>query len=347
MENNVIQICAYCKNPINEYESTTVCVRCNAVHHTNCWQINNGCAVLGCTVPVAVPEVPVVNEIPMQPVEAITPVQNMQADQTVQNLVPSQTVCGNCGTVFCDNEVFCAKCGAKRPTLDANRCIKCGTEVSSTEGFCRNCGQRTGFAVDNTFNPAINQFNVNLKSKKNNKKLPMIIAIVLAACIGISAIAIGSSSKKSKKAYEEYISNANEYLELILDAGSNVEDIVDTVQRYWYENIWEDKHGSDINSAIAYALVYMEDEIDDAKNYDVQVKALYEKLKKVPSGVKGDEKEKLEDICKVVNDLYGVYCEFYEMAIEPSGSYNSYSAANSSVTDKFIDYYEALRDLLK
>ena len=52
-------------------------------------------------------------------------------------------------------------------------------------------------------------------------------------------------------------------------------NIADTVQTYWHENIWEDMHGDDINDAIMYALYDKSDEVNDAETYDTRIEVLY------------------------------------------------------------------------
>jgi len=40
--------CPYCHFPIKHEEAVTVCPSCRMPHHTECWQENGGCTVLGC-----------------------------------------------------------------------------------------------------------------------------------------------------------------------------------------------------------------------------------------------------------------------------------------------------------
>lgn len=46
---NVGMACPYCRFPVKTGTLTAVCPACEAVHHTECWAENAGCAVVGCS----------------------------------------------------------------------------------------------------------------------------------------------------------------------------------------------------------------------------------------------------------------------------------------------------------
>src|SRR3954451_19911060 len=50
--------CPYCRFPLKAGVTAERCNVCSAVHHTECWRDNSGCAILGCSAsaPTAVPE---------------------------------------------------------------------------------------------------------------------------------------------------------------------------------------------------------------------------------------------------------------------------------------------------
>jgi hypothetical protein len=66
----------------------------------------------------------------------------------------------------------------------------------------------------------------------------------------------------------------------------------------------------------------------------------------VPDDVADEDEDDLKDICDAVKDLYSVYSDFYVLATDPSGSYNTYSTSNSDTTDEFISCYRALEKLM-
>lgn len=318
MNDYVGKICPVCKQEINELDKVTVCPDCGMPHHTDCWEMNGGCSTFGC------------------------------AQQGTVEVKKPMATCSKCGAELADGQEFCPKCGTPRGGVKKNVCGKCGAELQDGQEFCPKCGQKVGLAVDSNVSSAINQFNAGVdKKKKKAKVLPIILAII--AVIAIAAVVIGgkiSGAKKAEAAKDEYLANAKTFKSKIYTAGSNLEDIADTIQKYWYENIWEDKHGSDIDEAILYAMIDKSDEIDKAEKYDSELATLYSKLKRVPDNISEEDKEEIKEICDAVKDLYNVYSEFYDLATDPSGNYNSYSDNNNDTTNEFIKYYKKLDNLL-
>ena len=320
MENYIGKICPCCKTEITEADAVKVCPACGIPHHEGCWEENHGCTTFGCS----------------------------EQHYEAQHTNPTD-VCTNCGAPLGDGQAFCPKCGTpKAAAPKKNVCGNCGAELEDGQAFCPKCGHKAGVAIDSNVNAAINQFNAGVeKKKKKPKALPIVIALVLVVAIAVGAFVSSTmSAKKAEEAKKEYIENIEEFLSLSLTAGSNLEDIADTIQKYWHENIWDDKWGDDINDAILYAMIAKSDEIDQAETYDSQMKDLYSKIKKVPDGLAEEDVDDIEELCEAVKDLYNVYTDFYSLATDPSGSYNSYSDSNNDTTDEFLSCYRAQENLL-
>lgn len=319
MENYIGKICPFCKTEIKAEDTVKVCPACGIPHHEGCWEENKGCTTFGCS----------------------------EQHYEAQGTNPTE-VCANCGATLGDGQAFCAKCGTPKGAPKKNVCANCGAELQEGQEFCPKCGQKAGFAVDAAVNSAISQFNAGVeKKKKKSKALPIIIAVVLVACIGIGLVVSNiMGQKKAEEAYNDYIANVEEFLSLSLTAGSNLEDIADTIQEYWYDNIWNDMWGDDINDAILYAMIAKSDEITQAETYDSQMKSLYSKIKNVPDGISDEDKDEIEELCEAVKELYNVYTDFYSLATDPSGNYSSYSDDNNETTDEFLSCYRALENLI-
>lgn len=319
MEDYIGKICPFCKTEIKEGDAVKVCPSCGIPHHEACWDENKGCTTFGCS----------------------------EQHYEEQHTNPTD-VCVNCGAPLGDGQEFCPKCGTPKGGKKNRICSKCGTELEDGQEFCPKCGQKADLSLDSNVNSAISQFNANVDQKKKKGKAKFIVlGIVLIAIIGaVFAITSVMSANKAKAAKEQYLKDAKEFASTAYTAAANLEDIADTIQRYWYENIWEDKHGSDIDSAILYAMIDMSDEISLAGTYDTELETLYNKIKKVPDDVSDDDEDDLKEICSAVKDLYNTYSDFYDLATDPSGNYNSYSDKNNSTTDSFISKYKSLDKLL-
>ena len=88
-------------------------------------------------------------------------------------------------------------------------------------------------------------------------------------------------------------------------------------------------------------------EIELAKTYDDKLKDMYKKVKNIPEGLSEDERDEAKEVRDAVKELYNVYSDFYTFATEPSGSFNTYSERNNSLTDQFTSKYNALKNLLE
>ena len=319
MENSIGKICPFCKTAITEADEVKVCPACGIPHHKGCWEENHGCTTFGCSE------------------------QHYEAQHT--NPVD---VCVNCGAPLGDGQAFCPRCGTPKAAPQKKYCKGCGLELQEAQAFCPRCGQKVDIPVDPQLHSFIDQYNAGItQQQKNTKMVPIVLAIVAVVVIIIGILISNAvSAKRAEELRDEYLATAEEFLSLSLTAGSNLEDIADTVQTYWYENIWEDKHGYDINDAIYYALLAKSSEISLAESYNTRLRNLYSQLKKVPDGVSDEDKDDLEDICDAIKDLYNVYADYYTLATDPSGSYNSYSESNGDLTDEFLSSFRALDNLL-
>jgi len=124
----------------------------------------------------------------------------------------------------------------------------------------------------------------------------------------------------------------------------NLEDIADTVVEYWYDAIWYDMYNDDIDYAIDCALADTKSEQRTAETHRKQLDSLYDKLRRVPKGLEDDRE--IQDICDAVKNMYSAYTKYYDFAMEPSGSYNSYTADKSTKTDDFLNCYKKLLNLV-
>jgi hypothetical protein len=270
--------------------------------------------------------------------------------------------CTNCGATLAPGQAFCATCGtpapapAPAPTTtipQANVCSSCGNELPADAEFCAHCGHRkesTSFVGD--VNPAIAQYNTTVATATKSKKkiIIPIVAGVLAVIAIIVGILVNNSIQEQKRqeaianARAEYIENAEEFCSLSLTAGSNLEDIADTIQQYWYDAIWKDYYSGDIDIAIARALSAKSSAISTAAIYDSQMKSLYNQLRYIPEGLEYDYT--IKELNQAIKNLYNIYTDYYDFATDPSGSYNSFSASNGDKTDDYVAAYKALSNLV-
>lgn len=241
--------------------------------------------------------------------------------------------CPNCQALLTEEQIFCSECGTSLKKL----CPNCKTELQEGQAFCPACGQKIDGKITN--NSDITQFNASIQNNKRTN-MPMICGVLGVIAIVIAVMVI--NTMKTQK-IDNYISDAGTFAYLAMSASTNLADIADTAQEYWHDAIWNDEYNEDINTAVSCAMSDKSEEIETAEEQYSKIKELYSKLKKVPTGVKD---ENIDEICDAVKELYNDYTDFYSLATNPSGSYNSFSSSYSEKTDALSSSYVALDDLL-
>ncbi|MDR1003368.1 MAG: zinc ribbon domain-containing protein [Oscillospiraceae bacterium] len=276
--------------------------------------------------------------------------------------MPSETICSKCGASLSEQQEFCHLCGTRKDAAkSANICQKCGAQLKPERKFCPECGQAVKSSPLTSIIDKIKSIALDILSNKKKRNIAISVAalvIVLSVVGGIvtnslleakaereAQEAAEAAAKAAAQAEETYVERANLFAEKVINAGVVIEDVVDTIQQYWRENIYDDKHGADINAAIGKAKSDKSEEIANSGISKAEIDAIFSFVENVPEEV--GEENRLGLICYAVNDLYSVYCDFYDMAVDPSGSYNSYSVSNSETTGKFVDKYQALVEALE
>ena len=303
-------ICMFCDEEIEEGDKVE-CKKCKSVYHKTCFdELQHVCMECG--------EDSDLNEKELKESnlnENITYVnsslnQNEQEQITQQN--SNKNYCTKCGEIINEGQLFCGKCGAKIENQEVNQRQKSDEKVN--------------------------------KGTKSKSKKKYIIGIISVAIIIVVAILINNSieAEKQAEARNEYLESVKTYETVLLISGINLEDIADTTQKYWHENIFENKHGSDINEAIQSAFDDKSSQISKAREYDENIKELYTKLKDIPEG-----SEDLSNLLNIVTNSYNSYTDFYDLAMYPEGNYTQYSENNNKRTNDFLDDYRELKNYIE
>jgi len=154
---------------------------------------------------------------------------------------------------------------------------------------------------------------------------------ILAFCLALVAVfslcACGSSSGGT---FSDFGSNdLSEFHEKVSECQALLDDIADDIYTNWYDAIYNDKFGEDINVAIASARVDHEDDLERIEELDSEISDLF---KKVKDGTQAD----------LVKDVMSAYSDYYEFVVNVSGSFNSYSAEKETLKKELASL---LRDL--
>lgn len=199
-------------------------------------------------------------------------------------------------------------------------CKKCGSKIVDGEYFCKVCGKK-------------------IRTKENESKFKRNIIISIVIVISILVIGFGAvkvHKENLEKARNEYLSNANQfYVNAVLYAEES-EEIMDITLKYWRENIFDNKHGADINEAILNAYIENIDKFSKCKENGENLANEYNKLKTLPKGQEDDIE--LREIQKAAKKLYTSFKVFNESATNPDGSYESYSEDRNKFISDFNEY---------
>lgn len=247
--------------------------------------------------------------------------------------------CPNCGQEISDKAKKCIHCekifeeGIEE--TKKNVCSECGAELGLGATVCDKCG----CPVQNEEERKTHTEN---KNKEKNKK-KFIIAGITVIC-AVIAIVVGinvNKSNQAKKIYNEYIDTLQLAEATMLEGASQAEELTDLTARVWKNAIYEEEDSvtdkyvypggkvvDDFNTALL--LLYIDDntiiKTDNISANQETVKGYIKRLQDVPHG--------LEKCYDTINNLYDAYGILTDLAINPSGSYNSFiESANTAVSD--------------
>lgn len=322
MNEAIGKICPYCKTEIKEEDSVKFCPSCGIPHHEGCWEENKGCTTFGC------------KEQHYEP----------------QGTNPT-SVCDACGAALGDGQNFCPKCGVSKNTVKTKVCAGCGTVLQDIQQFCPKCGQKYDAVSEPAVNTAISQFNANIEQqKKKTKTRPALIAVVLVV-VAIIGIIIGSiiSENKRLEAIEEYKETAAAFSSTVLSSGSEMEDIGNAIKSAWrsyvyssYGTYYNGTYIYSVDSAVAAAQKEQASKISSVESRDSQIRSMYNTLCDLPD----DDDPELQRIRNAVEDVYDAYTEMYDVVIDVSGNYNTYTSAFSRVDTNLASALQALDNLV-
>ena len=197
---------------------------------------------------------------------------------------------------------------------------------------------------------------------KIDKKV--IIGLAVAAVL-IIAIILGISSNKEK----QYIENYKKVVNSMLSGGAEAEGVCNDIVKVWSNSInhkfdpetnqytlksdYQKYYAKNSGSATSSQRKYFNDDfntslalyfVDTDYNYSSifiennkkTVNDLMSKLSKVPKG--------FENTYAAIDSLYDEYLTFTEMALNPTGSLTSFSAAFHEVDNDFMSNYNKAKN---
>lgn len=265
--------------------------------------------------------------------------------------------CPNCGEQISDKATVCPKCGVHFPTEKPKKvCKECGQILDIDATVCPECG--CPVEVESYQQEPIQKKEV----KKSSKKKYLIFGIIAVLLICIVGGLWNKASKRKKlleqqnvevqdiKEYNKNVTYLNKIYSNSLSGASDAEEVCVLVVNVWHDAIYGNTTNdetskyvigaSDFNEALNK--VYEDDDIkkklssisDDQDNLEEYIS----KLESVPA-----ELEKAYDAAIDVNTAFKALSD---MALSPTGSYNSYSADENEKVNAFMTAYNTLESVI-
>lgn len=250
--------------------------------------------------------------------------------------------------------ITCPECGNETPANNKN-CTKCGFPLEKDQGTQMQPDETSGGEKP--------------KGKKKTAIIvivSIIVLIVLGSVIGFNlyqqqqeraaeeaaaqaqAEAL-AAEQAAVTAYNEYISNANQITTMMLIGAAQAEELCNTIRNVWNSAIWKNSksewdkdiqkyYASDFNDALAKLFKDKDIQKDTQSLEDNQdnVESVYAKLQTVPDS-------SLDRLRNSIEDLYDEYIRFTNLAINPTGSYQTYSQDTNEADSDFMTEYKKIK----
>jgi len=234
-------------------------------------------------------------------------------------------------------------------------CPECGKEISDKVKACPHCGYPLVEEQPGEATTAPQQVEVTgLKlPTKNYKKIITIglvsLAVIIAAVFGFKYIMEQRAQKSYEESFNSYIDKLSLLQVAMITGGSSAEELSGLVASVWSNAIYEEY--DDTTDKFTRPNGYFVDDFNEAlsnlfndsstkstisdleKNQEV-VGSLMKELQNPPSG--------LEKCYDTVTELYTAYKGLTDLAINPSGNYNSFTETRREKINDFMDGWDRL-----
>ncbi|MBQ2882450.1 MAG: hypothetical protein IJE43_01550 [Alphaproteobacteria bacterium] len=111
--------------------------------------------------------------------------------------------------------------------------------------------------------------------------------------------------------------NLNSFYTKTVESQALLDDLADDIYSNWYDAIYDDDFGGNINLAIAAAFATHDENVNTIEANDAVIQDLYKSVRD------GDQSD-------IVKEVLHAYTDYYEFVMNVSGSFNSYSAGKET-----------------
>ncbi|MGN1166865.1 MAG: zinc-ribbon domain-containing protein [Lachnospiraceae bacterium] len=273
----------------------------------------------------------------------------------------AMTKCPNCGEQVSDKAKKCVHCGMVLLPEEKKYCQECGAELDEDAEICSKCG----CPVENVDKTEIIPQQVEVtgvKIAKKSKKIIMMVLIVVIAGIAITYGVIQGQKKRAAetaaaeeaKRSEEYSANLELATIAMLSGAGDAETCGNLIKQVWYNAIYQESDSkidkytkpkgyyvSDFNDALQnlFSDDSFSSKISGIKENQETVSSLMKQLKNPP--------DEYEDAYEAISELYDAYLALTNLAIDPSGSLQTFSSNFNDADSEALKCFNAVKMYLE
>lgn len=276
--------------------------------------------------------------------------------------------CPNCRGQISDRARKCVHCGTVFIPEEKKFCAECSTELEDGAAVCLRCGCPVGADSGGMVSVDSRQMGT-LGSKERGSGLKWIYAIVMALVIVLMAFVIGilwhrvriateevMRLRQQMKAEEENIQRGQEYLDnlqlvtdTMLAGAADAENCCNLIVQVWNNAIWEKEDDTtdqytrpdgnfveDFNDALNNLFADPEFglQIDNIVENQAIVNSIVGQLKNPP--------EEYKSAHESLSKCYDAYLTFTGLAVNPTGSLNTFSEDFDNADKEFLHCYHVM-----
>ncbi len=231
-------------------------------------------------------------------------------------------------------------------------CPECGKEISDKVKACPYCGypfEDSTSIKDDAQKVEITGVNIKPNDPLKTKKILFGVGALLIIFAIIITGYIVITNNKEKEGFNAYIENLNLARLTMIDAASDSESLLNLTAKVWYNSIYEERDEEtdkftrpdgffydDFNLALTALFMDSQTLATTSSIEENQVKVM-EIMKGLQNPPKG-----LETCYQTVTELYSAYQGLTDLAINPTGSLQSFGESKNSKIDRFLELFKKL-----
>lgn len=273
--------------------------------------------------------------------------------------------CPNCGKDVSDKAQKCVHCGYTLKETPPPVCPECGTELEEGATVCKNCGCPITSAMEPVVAIDIPQkvevAKVSVIPQVSRKKI-LIFAVAglvfICAVFGIRAIIHQQAEKEYQNLVQNYGVNLENTVETMLSGAADAESCGNLIIKVWNNSIFEENDSEtdkytvksrsstwmgynydfyDFNTALSN--LFSDDDfsskIDEIAENQETVSAMMKELQNPP--------EEWENAYNDLQDFYDAYLSLTNMAINPTGSLQTFSSGFREADAETVNCYNKMQ----